>query len=130
MIITPGEPMTNARGIFIKEMVFAPLPLWLMRREEISHLAKLVYGLLLHHAGKGDHAWGHQEDLAAEIGSNYRSFQRAIAELVEYRLIAVERPRLKASNDYRILQHEWMTCRDGFAQSNKALTANNAGNLR
>lgn len=81
-------------------------PDWLMARHEVNDGGKLLYGVLLKHAGKRGYCYPGEEVLAQELGKSVRQIRRLIQELVTLRLIEQE---LHGPNParYYFLEHTW-----------------------
>lgn len=86
----------------------ALVPNWLMRREDLSDGAKLLYARLQQYQGEDGDIKPKISTLAAELGKSERVVQNLIAELKEVKLIRVlDRRSLCTSNMYEILAHPW-----------------------
>ena len=85
------------------------IPNWMLRRTEMSHGAKLVYGRLAQYAGKKGKAFPFVRTLAHEVGIEARQTRKYLGELVDLKLLEVEYHREdgKASS-YWFLGHPWM----------------------
>jgi hypothetical protein len=94
------------REIIASKTRFAPIPLWLNARQEVSQLEKRVYGLLLCHLGNRGYAFPSQVTMACELGTNVRSIKRAVQGLEYLGLIEVERHG-SGNNHYYMLAHPW-----------------------
>lgn len=99
------------------------IPNWLLRRQELSDGAKLVYARLCQFADtETGVAWPTLELLADECGTNRRSLIRHLQELGEAKLVESRQRGLQAPNEYRFLAHEWMgflKCQNGTTGSAK-----------
>lgn len=86
------------------------IPNWLLRREEVSPDAKLVYARLCQYAGKDGEAFPSMRGLATELGfKNRYQARRAIRELLAVKLIKVSSGKDTGErNRYRFITHEWM----------------------
>lgn len=85
------------------------VPLWLLRREEISAGAKLLYGRLLMFMGNKIYCYPSQNKLAEELATSIRTVNRHIKELKINDLIEVEQKGRNKTAKYYILSHEWET---------------------
>lgn len=86
---------------------FIQIPNWLVRRTEVSNLAKIVYGRLSQYAGNSFKAYPYQTTLAFEVGISERQLRRILSELVSFGLIKSDQRGKKQSNFYYFLDHEW-----------------------
>lgn len=94
------------------------VPLWILVRIELSFPAKIMYGLLMKHAGKDGRCFPGEAKLAKEMGivcggkypeeNATRSVRRYLTELVAHGLIETKQPGLHQTNRYFFLIHEWM----------------------
>lgn len=82
---------------------------WLMRREELTPGAKLLYSRLVQYAGIKNYSRVKQATLALELGLGLRQVQRYIEELAHFHLIEIQQLGLNKANLYYFLQHPWMT---------------------
>ena len=90
------------------------IPDWLVPRQELSPIAKMIYTALIWHGrGKGPpypeigRAFPGHEVLAAEIGgASISTVQRALLELKAHRLVHVSRSGRACS--YHFPRHPWM----------------------
>lgn len=91
----------------------AVLPNWLMRRSEVSPMAKICYARLAQYAGKNGKAYPKISTLAKEMGIKERQAQNVIKELKDAWLIHVV---LRRSNSrpslYVFLEHPWQSMSD------------------
>ena len=71
------------------------IPNCILKIEGLSPIAKLCWGRLLQYAGDDGLCFPKQETLASEIGVSLSSIQRVLKELVEYKLINIEKPKGK-----------------------------------
>jgi hypothetical protein len=78
----------------------AKVPTGLMRRADLSDGAKLLYGVLCYRARSRGFCYAGQDTLAEDTGSNLRSVQRRIGELVDAGLLVVEQRGKKKTNIY------------------------------
>ena len=83
-------------------------PEWLLKRKDVSIGAKMIYGRLARYAGKDSYCYPKKKTLADEVGLSVRQLHRYINELVDLKLIHVERKGLNRPNKYTFLEHEWM----------------------
>lgn len=83
--------------------MFAPIPLKIMRRTDLSANAKLLYARLILFVGENDTAWPSRETLANELGIHLASVKRAINELSLVGLIERQQQRGR-TNEYRLLE--------------------------
>ncbi len=83
------------------------IPAWLVPRQDVSPVAKLIYTALIWHGrGKG-RAFPRHEVLAEEIGgASISTVQRALLELKAHRLVHVSRSGRACS--YHFPRHPWM----------------------
>ena len=84
------------------------LPNWLMKRDELSGNAKLVYARLAQFAGKNGKAFPKQSTLSGEVGISDRQLRRVIKELVDCKLVGVIQQGLGRPNYYVFYSHEWL----------------------
>ncbi len=84
------------------------IPNWLLRCNDISAEAKLVYARLCQFAGKEGQAWPSVATLAEECGINERTMERYLSELKRFGLIEAVRRGLGLTNAYRFLWHPLM----------------------
>jgi len=88
-------------------LLFAPLPLSLLSRPELSPGAKLAYARLRLFAGNGNQAFPSLTTLGRELGQSRRQAARYVGELKRAKLIAsVHRPG-RETNIYRFMPHSW-----------------------
>jgi hypothetical protein len=101
--------------------IFAPIPLWILCRTEISDAAKLVYARLLLYKGKKMYAFPCINTLAIEVQKTSRTLLRLIKELKECRLITVKSgANTGTSNRYFIVKnHPWEIEYDQRAQKTR-----------
>ena len=90
-----------------KEFVGAWIPNWLLRRDEISANAKLVYARLAQYGGKDGECFPLQETIASETGLSEYQVCRAIGQLKRVKLIDSVQRGLHKPNMYHFLIHEW-----------------------
>jgi hypothetical protein len=91
-------------------LFFGPvIPIWLLRRNEISPGAKLCYARLVMFSGDLGKAWPKQETLARELGVSTAQAGRYVRELEELKLIEIQQRGLKKSNVYFFLAHPWLS---------------------
>lgn len=87
------------------------VPNWLLRREEVSPSAKLLYARLMQYAGEDGSCFPKVETLAVEIAVSERQVARLLDELEkDYQLIERDSGRLAKGakvNEYFFLEHEW-----------------------
>jgi len=83
--------------------MFAPIPLKIMRRTDLSANAKLLYARLVLFVGENDTAWPSRETLANELGIHLESVKRAIAELANAELIERKQRGQNRTNEYIII---------------------------
>jgi hypothetical protein len=67
------------------------VPFWLYEMPGLSANAKLLYSKLAYMAGENGYAWPSQEQLAGELGVCMRSIKRIVKELVDAKLIVVQK---------------------------------------
>ena len=84
------------------------LPLGLLERTELSQGAKLCYALLCKYAGENGACYPSQETIAKDIGIKKRQTIKYIHELVNNKLIEVEKFGKKQTNRYWFLMHTWL----------------------
>jgi len=91
------------------------IPNWLLRRHEISHGAKLVYGRLCQYAGKDGECYPKLQTLADELAMGLSTVHKYVHELERWNLIRSIRRGLGMPNKYLFLTHIWMggSFRDG-----------------
>lgn len=87
---------------------FSPTPNWLQKRREISHLAKLLYGLLKQYAAVSGVAFPHRDRLANDLSTSLRSIDRALKELRDNNLIFSIRRGSNKPTQYCLPNHIWM----------------------
>jgi len=87
------------------------LPNWLLERPELSLADKVVYAKLCQYAGKDGRCFPSQGKLAEDIGFSRQYISRSINVLVRKKLIDVTRKGLGKNNEYRFLNHKWITSR-------------------
>jgi len=97
-----AEINPNARA-----WTFAPIPLWLLQRHEVSFGAKCLYGRLVLYAGKNGVAFPNQVTLAAELGITARQVRRLIKELEGHKLIEAKKRGFQGPDRYVFLYHPW-----------------------
>ena len=90
-----------------KEFVGAWIPNWLLKRDEISSNAKLVYARLAQYSGKDGACFPLQETIATETGLSYHQVRRALYQLKRNRLIDIVHHGLTRPNSYHFLVHKW-----------------------
>ena len=90
-----------------KRQISINVPIWLLRRKEISTGAKLLYGRLLLFIGQNLFCFPSQHKLAEELGISIRTVNRYIKELKKYKLIEVEQKGRKKTAKFYVLSHEW-----------------------
>ena len=83
--------------------MFAPIPLKIMRRTDLSANAKLLYARLVLFVGENDTAWPSRETLANELGIHLASVKRALNELSLAGLIERQQQRGR-TNEYRLFE--------------------------
>ena len=81
---------------------FTTMPNWVFRLDGPSPGAKLLYGLLLSYAWQEERCWPGQRRLAADLRVAERTIRTWLAELVDARLITVQRRGLNRTNMYWI----------------------------
>lgn len=91
-----------------RKFLMAPLPNWLLCRQEISYGAKCLYARLVQHAGQNAQCFPKEATLARELGCSKRSIARYKKQLMKYELIATTRLGKRCSNRYFFPHHEWM----------------------
>jgi len=91
-----------------RQFICALVPNWIMRRKELSHGAKLLYGRLAQFAGKDGRANPGQRLLATELCVSERMVRKYVHELTSNNLIEVVRSGKTESNRYQFKKHEWM----------------------
>lgn len=92
-----------------EKFTFAPVPNWLMRREELDSDPKIVYARLSQYAGVDGYAFPSRETLQEECGMSIQRIDRAIRKLNNVNLIATERRGKNQSNVYTLIKdHIWM----------------------
>lgn len=84
------------------------IPNWLLRRKEVSHGAKLIYGRLAQYSGKTGICRPRQQLLADETGMCERQLREYLTELKNLRLIRSIQRGLGLSNEYLFVWHEWI----------------------
>ena len=108
---------------------YATIPNVLMQYRGVSAGAKLVWARLCQHAGRSGRAYPKQETLAAELGTDVRTIQRLLTELVMAEFLQVVRPDgqdrlLHRANHYLFLWHPIFNAKspvpEGVAESAKA----------
>lgn len=78
--------------------IFGPiLPAFMLKEQNISLGAKVLYSLLCNYASDKDHCWPSQTLLARELGHSVSSVKNWLAELKRARLIAVRRCAYRSS---------------------------------
>lgn len=90
----------------------ALIPNGILELRDLSNRAKICWAKMVQHSGKKGFCYPKQETLAEECGMSRTSIQKAIKELIDYKLIKVEYPvgREKLqhlNNKYVFLKHEW-----------------------
>jgi len=101
--IPPGEifnPHSQFCGAFI--------PNWLLRRPELCHGAKLVYGRLAQYAGRDGRCFPKIKTIAKELAIGDSTVHKYLSELQRYGLIQSIRRGWGRPNEYRFLVHIWM----------------------
>lgn len=84
------------------------VPAWLLSRPEVNISAKIMYGQLVKHAGRGRFfCWPSVSTLARALGMGERTVRRAIEELERHNLIEVS-VRHGHSSVYHFLEHPWI----------------------
>jgi hypothetical protein len=114
--IPPGEifnPHSQFCGAFI--------PNWLLRRPELCHGAKLVYGRLCQYAGKNGECYPKLKTLADELSMGLSTVHKYIGHLEQWGLIKSIRRGLGRPNKYLFLTHIWMS---GAFKSGKIVAEN------
>ena len=81
---------------------FTQLPNFILRNPELSANAKTVYSLLLSYAWHNNLCFPGQERLAEHMGAHVSTVSRAITELEDCSLIAIERRGQGKTNFYTI----------------------------
>jgi len=84
------------------------LPIGLLERTELSQGAKLCYALLCKYAGENGICYPSQETIAKDIGIKKRQAIRYIRELINNKVIKVEKLGKKQTNRYWFLMHAWL----------------------
>lgn len=102
---------------------------WLMRREELTPGAKLLYSKLAQSAGLKPYARIKQATLAQELGLGLRQVQRYLEELAHFQLIEIKQLGLNKANLYYFLQHPWMIQTDAKEQPQTAVKKEDQENL-
>ncbi len=91
------------------QYTFSPTPNWLLRRKEISHGGKHIYGQLCQYSCRGKNSiYPSRERLADDLGMSIRAVDRFIKELASLNLIQVIRNGKTLNNSYKLLPHIWM----------------------
>ena len=80
--------------------VNALVPMEVLRIEQLSHGAKLLYGLLRLYAGRNGRCFPSRDRLARDMGVKRRTVSAYLRELHEARLIKTEQP---SGGTYRLL---------------------------
>lgn len=102
-----GEALQTCRASdVVVNHTFAPIPNWLLRREEISFAAKCGYARLHQYAQRKGFAFPTHQRLAKELGTTSRYVRDIIRELKEWRLIEVA-SQCGRNNTYKLLPNEW-----------------------
>tara|TARA_R110002110_G_scaffold147910_1_gene338870 strand:- start:6005 stop:6748 length:744 start_codon:yes stop_codon:yes gene_type:complete len=82
--------------------MFAPLPLSILKRTDLSGNGKLVYARLLLFAGENGQAFPSRDTLSKEVGISIASVKRAIAELANLNLLTRKQRGHNRSNIYAL----------------------------
>lgn len=81
---------------------FTQVPNFILKRDDISSNAKVVYALLLSYAWYNDHCFPGQNRLEEESGMSQATISRSISELQEVGLLKVERRGQGKTNIYTL----------------------------
>ena len=85
------------------------IPGWLLRRSEISSMARIIYGVLSAYAGDDkqfESPWNSIE-LAQSVGIQKRQLSRCLKELETSKLIHIERGKRNQITGFEMLDHPW-----------------------
>lgn len=82
---------------------FAMVPYPVLKDWALSSNAKVLYGLLLSYSWQADRCFPGQDTLAGLMGCDRKTISRVMKELVDAKLVKVERRGLGKSNIYHIL---------------------------
>ena len=105
-----GKRYINPYRLFIGAFI----PNWLLRRQEITSDAKLVYARMCQYSNKQGVCFPSQKEIASEIGiENERRVRRYLKELKKWNLIESVRIGKKCTNRYVFPIHEWMEFKEG-----------------
>ncbi len=80
------------------------IPASLAARADLTHGAKLGFGLLIRFAGKDGHCWPSQANLARSLGVSYAQVRRYLDELAAAKLIRLK-ARPGTTPEYEFLDH-------------------------
>lgn len=108
--MTKKKPMVNGKPVYNpwNEGYGAKVPNWLLRREEPSHGAKLVYARLVQYGGKNGVAYPYVQTLATEIGMKRRQAERYLKELRDLGLLEVKSGKEAGKRSrYFFVNHAW-----------------------
>jgi hypothetical protein len=107
----PKDKFINPHNLFVGSFV----PNWLLKRKGISQGAKLCYARLCQYAGKDAACYPAQKSLAVELGVCERTVRNYVKELVDHKLVFIDRQGLMKSNSYLFLDHTWIEYRKDTA---------------
>ncbi len=109
--VRKGTTVTTSKGErFNPHLTFVGVlvPNCILRRREISHGAKLAYGVLCQRAGKDGKCFPGQKHIADELGVSVRQARSYLEELERVVLIGRKRVGLGRTNRYWFYRHPWM----------------------
>ncbi len=105
-VIAPSRkihnPKSHAPAVYI--------PCWLIQvpHDELSHLAKMLYGRLAQWSNTKGYVSRSAPELSAEMGCHTRVIERGLKELRDVGLIETYQPQKGGVNSFIFLDHEFM----------------------
>lgn len=104
------------------------LPAFVLKEQNISLGAKVLYSLLCNYAFDKDHCWPSQTLLARELGHSVSSVKNWLAELKRARLIAVRRCAYRSSV-YVLLRPQSLLAASATSRTGREELPHNSQNL-
>lgn len=86
----------------VASLCFVGVPLKILRRTDLTPIAKLVYGYIAFRLGSNENAWPGQDTIARDLGVSERAVRLAVASLIEAGLVLAVRRGLGQTNLYRL----------------------------
>ncbi len=92
-------------GIVLTKGIVIPCFFEKLETQEVSLVARCMYGLLSQLSGKSDRCWPSQKYLAERLGVSIRTIQKYLKELVQLGFIAIISGHDGETNTYQLLPH-------------------------